>query len=221
MSLASSKSRAMVSPTAILMLTSSLSSNVGSLGRCLQNNTHAIIYLFIFLICVSILTFSSTYLVLGCSKTKTIVVEVNIKASFWQWVLLAQDVFDLAGSADGEQQCPGQQGVGVELACLGVDQRASTIHPSIGPGKQVLKALHGSMHVLKQEVASIIWRLEFAIKELKSVKLFPTVYKHFMKQLSSDHMFMTLITWGTFWVQLPVLLTSQMLRVNEAQCHKR
>lgn len=63
--------------------------------------------------------------------------------------LLAQDVFELVGSADGEQQCPGQQSVGVELACLGTDQRTCTIRPSVGPGEQVLKALHGSMHVLK------------------------------------------------------------------------
>lgn len=42
MSLASSNSRAMVSPAAILMLTSSLSSNRGSLGRCLQNKVHAL-----------------------------------------------------------------------------------------------------------------------------------------------------------------------------------
>ncbi len=66
-----------------------------------------------------------------------------------------QDVFELVGSADGEQQCPRQEGVGVELARLGADQRTGTIHPSIGPGEQVLKALHGSMHVLEQEAAGI------------------------------------------------------------------
>lgn len=38
MSLASSNSSAMVSPAAILMLTSSLSSSRGSLGRCLEKS---------------------------------------------------------------------------------------------------------------------------------------------------------------------------------------
>lgn len=79
-------------------------------------------------------------------------IGVNQIANF----LLAQDVFQLVGSADGEQQCPGQQRVGVELACLGTDQRTGTIRSSVGPGEQVLKALHGSMHVLQQEVTGII-----------------------------------------------------------------
>lgn len=60
-----------------------------------------------------------------------------------------QDVFELVGGANSEQQGPGQQGVGVELAHLGADQRTGTIHPRIGPGEQVLKALHASMHVLE------------------------------------------------------------------------
>lgn len=48
----------------------------------------------------------------------------------------------------------------MELACLGTDQRTRTVHPSIGPGEQVLKALHGSMHVLEQEAAGIIFSLK-------------------------------------------------------------
>ncbi len=44
MSLANSNSKAMVSPAAILMLTSSLSSNLGSLGRCLQNKNMIFIF---------------------------------------------------------------------------------------------------------------------------------------------------------------------------------
>lgn len=43
----------------------------------------------------------------------------------------------------------------MELARLGTDQRTGTIHLSIGPGEQVLEALHGSMHVLEQEEAGI------------------------------------------------------------------
>lgn len=38
-----------------------------------------------------------------------------------QKLLLAQDVVELTGCADGEQQRPGQQRVGVELAGLGGD----------------------------------------------------------------------------------------------------
>ena len=86
----------------------------------------------------------------------------------WQRVLLAQDVFELVGSADGEQQSPGQQGVGVELARLGTDQRTGAIHSRVGPGEQVLKALHGSVHVLQQEVEEIISGLGFAQCKKKS-----------------------------------------------------
>ena len=43
--------------------------------------------------------------------------------------LLAQDVLELASSADGEQQCPGQQSVGVKLAHLGTDGRRGTVRP--------------------------------------------------------------------------------------------
>lgn len=66
--------------------------------------------------------------------------------------LLAQDVFELAGGADGEQQSPGKQRVGVELAHLGTDRRTGTVRLCVGPGKQVLKAFHGGLHILKQEV---------------------------------------------------------------------
>lgn len=64
-----------------------------------------------------------------------------------------QDVFELVGTADGEQQCPGQQGVGVELARLEIDGRTGTIYLRVGPGEQVLKALHGGMNVLQWEEA--------------------------------------------------------------------
>lgn len=64
----------MVSPAAILMLTSSLSNSLGSLGRCLHNKTHAIT--FFFLKNVSILTFFNAYLALCCSKKS--VIEVNL-----------------------------------------------------------------------------------------------------------------------------------------------
>ena len=77
---------------------------------------------------------------------------VNTTAKVRQCALLAQDVFELVGSADGEQQGPGQQRVGVELACLGVDQRTGTIRPRVRPGEQVLKALHCSVYILRQEV---------------------------------------------------------------------
>lgn len=64
-----------------------------------------------------------------------------------------QDVFELVGTADGQQQSPGQQSVGVELAHLGTDRRTRAIRPRIGPGEQVLEALHGSLHVLEEEAA--------------------------------------------------------------------
>lgn len=66
--------------------------------------------------------------------------------------LLAQDVFELAGVADGKQQSPGQQRVGVELAHLGADRRTGTVRLCIGPGEQVLEAFHGGLHILKQAV---------------------------------------------------------------------
>lgn len=65
-------------------------------------------------------------------------------------ILLVQDVFDLAGSADGQQQSPGQQGVGVEQGDLGAQGRTAPILPHIGPGEQALKALHGGIHILQK-----------------------------------------------------------------------
>lgn len=130
MSLASSKRRAMVSPAAILMLTSSLSSNLGSLGKCLQAR-HLMFYI--------------------------LIISWHFQC-FWVWAtlkvsaLLAQDVFELAGVADGEQQSPGQQRVGVELAHLRADRRTVTVRLCVGPGEQVLEAFHGGLHILKQGV---------------------------------------------------------------------
>ncbi|TNN35779.1 hypothetical protein EYF80_054056 [Liparis tanakae] len=63
----------------------------------------------------------------------------------------SRDVFELVGGANREQQRPGQQGVGVELARLGTDERTGTVHPRIGSGEQVLEALHGSVHVLEKQ----------------------------------------------------------------------
>ncbi|KAG7240708.1 hypothetical protein INR49_026597 [Caranx melampygus] len=57
---------------------------------------------------------------------------------------------------NGEKKRPRQQGVGVELACLGANRRTGTIHPCAGAGEQVLEALHGGMHILQQEAAVII-----------------------------------------------------------------
>lgn len=63
--------------------------------------------------------------------------------------LLAQDVLDLAGGADGEQQSPGQQRVGVELAGLGVERGARAVRLGVRPGEQAFKAVHGGANVLK------------------------------------------------------------------------
>lgn len=52
----------------------------------------------------------------------------------------------------------------MELACLGTDQRRGSILPSIGAGEQVLKALHGCLHILKQEAVGILRRLKFAMQ---------------------------------------------------------
>lgn len=64
-------------------------------------------------------------------------------------ILLVQDIFELIGRADGEQQRPGQQAVDVELARLRIDGRTGTIRPGVGPGEQVLKTFHRSLHVLE------------------------------------------------------------------------
>lgn len=60
-----------------------------------------------------------------------------------------QDIFELIGRADGEQQRPGQQGVDVELARLRIDRRTGTVRPRVGPGEQALKAFHRSLHILE------------------------------------------------------------------------
>lgn len=66
------------------------------------------------------------------------------------WALLAQDVFELAGGADGEQQRPGQQSVGVELARLRGDGGTGPVRSGVGAGEQALEALHCSLHILKR-----------------------------------------------------------------------
>lgn len=121
MSLASSKSKAIVSPAAILMLTSSLSSSRCSLGRCLRNKPASI----------------------SAPELPTPTPPVRF--------LRFQDAFELTGRADGEQQGPGQQGVDVQLAHLRTDGRTGSVHPGVGPGEQALEALHGRLHVLKQK----------------------------------------------------------------------
>lgn len=63
---------------------------------------------------------------------------------------LAQDVLELAGGADGEQQRPGQQSVGVELAGLRADGGTRPVRSGVGAGEQRLEALHRSLHVLKR-----------------------------------------------------------------------
>lgn len=84
------------------------------------------------------------------------------------WVLLAQDVFELVGRADREQQCPRQQGVGVELARLETDGRTGAVCPRVGPGEKVLKALHGSMHVLEQEAEGGLLRTGVCNAKIKN-----------------------------------------------------
>ena len=64
--------------------------------------------------------------------------------------LLVYDVFDLAGGADGEEQAPGEQGVGVEEGGLGVQGRPAAVLPHVRAGEQALKALHGGIHVLRE-----------------------------------------------------------------------
>lgn len=138
-------------------------------------------------------------------------VEVNLTANIWHWVLLAQDVFELVGSADGEQQCPGQQSIGVELACLGIDRRTGAIRPSVGPGEQVLKALHGSMHVLKQEVAGIMWRLAFAMQNiLKRLELFEE--KKFQHQSSQIRLSNCM---SQIWVQIAACPPAQRCQTTK------
>lgn len=68
---------------------------------------------------------------------------------------LMQDVFELIGWADGEQQCPRQKGVDVELARLRIHHRTGTICLGVGPGEQVLETFHCSLHVLGT-VASVL-----------------------------------------------------------------
>lgn len=119
-SLASSNRRAMVSPAAILMLTSSLCSNLGSLGKCLRDKHFSFFSIFF------------------PHRTPTRAAS-----------LLAQDVLELAGSADGEQQSPGQQRVGVELDGLGVERGARAVRLGVRPGEQTFKAIHGGLDVLK------------------------------------------------------------------------
>lgn len=75
-----------------------------------------------------------------------------------------QDVLELAGRADGEQQRPGQQGVGVELAHRRVDGRTGTVCLSVGTGEQALEALHGSIDVLKRVKEAGVSNLVFAIQ---------------------------------------------------------
>lgn len=90
---------------------------------------------------------------LGVVCTTKATVEAKLDGQLW--VLLAQDVFELVGSADGEQQGPGQQSVGVELTHLGTHRRTGTIRPGVGPDEQVLEALHGRVHVLKQQNSQV------------------------------------------------------------------
>lgn len=67
------------------------------------------------------------------------------------WSLLAQDVLELAGRADGEQQRPGQQSVGVELAGLRGGGGTAPVRSGIGAAEQALEALHRGLQVLERE----------------------------------------------------------------------
>ena len=74
-------------------------------------------------------------------------------------VLPAQNLPDLAGGADGQQQGPGEQGVGVQQAALGVGRRAGAVAPRVRAHKQALEALHGVVHVLREKVHTNYKRL--------------------------------------------------------------
>lgn len=67
-----------------------------------------------------------------------------------------QDVFELVGRTDGEQQSPGEQGIDMKLACLGTYCRTGTIRLRIGPGEQVLETLHSGINILDDNAARII-----------------------------------------------------------------
>lgn len=131
----------MVSPAAILMLTSSLSSNLGSLGKCLQRQDSSGL-------------FPQHPFCAPDPPWCWLVSEPQGDSR--HLVLLAQDFFELAGGADGEQQSPGQQRVGVQLAGLGVQRGARAVRLGVGAGEQAFKAIHGGLNVLGGEKKHMI-----------------------------------------------------------------
>lgn len=57
----------------------------------------------------------------------------------------------MAAAADGEQQSPGEQSVGVELRGLRAQRGPAAVRPRVRVREHALKELHGAAHVLRWE----------------------------------------------------------------------
>lgn len=122
--------------------------------------------------------------------------------------LLAQDVLELAGGADGEQECPGQQGVRVELGCLGAHGGTSAILSDIGPGEQALEALHGGVNVLQKAEAKIVHRM------LRRITPKPSLLSHRNERGTESNQGLTKMSSSATKVQRPRLVATYHINRN-------
>lgn len=61
------------------------------------------------------------------------------------------DGCDVAATADGQQQSPGEQRVGVQLNSLRIQGGPAAILAHIWTGEKALETLHGGINVLEKE----------------------------------------------------------------------
>lgn len=61
------------------------------------------------------------------------------------------DGCDVAATADGQQQSPGEQRVGVQLNSLRIQGGPAAILAHIWTGEKTLETLHGGINVLEKE----------------------------------------------------------------------
>ena len=85
--------------------------------------------------------------------------------------ILAQDLPDLAAGADGQQQGPGQQRVGVQRADLGAHGGAAAVAPRVRVDEEALEALHGGVHVLQDPTHAMRGRANHTRPLLECVRM--------------------------------------------------
>lgn len=58
------------------------------------------------------------------------------------------DASDVVATADGQQQSPGEEGIGVKLNSLRAQGGPAAILPNVRAGEKALETLHGCINVL-------------------------------------------------------------------------